>query len=64
MEKIVGEEEKMEVRNKRRWRRERRRDDGGEEQEEVKEGDEKVGKKAKLSQQNINGKVEQTMGEY
>lgn len=51
----------MEVRNKRRWRR---RDDGGEEQEEVKEGDEKVGKKAKLSQQNINGKVEQTMGEY
>lgn len=54
----------MEVRNKRRWRRERRRDDGGEEQEEVKEGDEEVGKKAKLSQQNINGKVEQTMGEY
>lgn len=61
MEKIVGEEEKMEVRNKRRWRR---RDDGGEEQEEVKERDEEVGKKAKLSQQNINGKVEQTMGEY
>lgn len=61
MEKIVGEEEKMEVRNKRRWRR---RDDGGEEQEEVKEGDEEVGKKAKLSQQNINGKVEQTMGEF